>query len=357
VPKPTLEHIIINDRESQMKIKLDALAILISVFALHSCASFSPVVMDDYNTEYIGKAQTMCSNENQTQTKKNICIARRYTFETTKKYKNAILEGYKETNEYDNSILGAVTLGVAAKLASAHTDVFNVLAVSLGYQTAIKTYNSQSFKLQLYSNVIRATQCIYNNSSRLEADASTADTIKTARDEFIAFQTLPSKNLEKLKVVYEQQFESRLGDFSEFALKISKAEELATQALDAFGSAEATIIQAMQEIEITVIQRFNGQLPDINQISTLIEQQITANKKIEDSGSVAGVAIQGNVQEIKKENLTDEQKSLSDDDISIINEHIKRINSVTEKLNTLASLRLEIYSADINLIKSCHAAL
>jgi hypothetical protein len=305
----------VNDRESQMKIKLPVLAVVICVFTLNSCASFSPVILDEPDAENIKKAQATCD---QHQIKKKICNARQYTFETTKKYKNAIINGYKETNDFDNNILGAVTLGVAAKLASAHTDVFNVLAVTLGYQTAIKTYNNQSFKLQLYSNAIRATQCVYTNSDRLEADA---DIINKARDELTKFQNLPSKRLKTLMGVYAQHFESKQGDFSEFALKISKAEALAAQALEVFGTADVTIIQALQEIEITVIQRFNGQLPDINRISTLLEQQITANKKVEDAGTVAGVAIPANVNEKPTIGL----RSAAVDKINIENEHITRV--------------------------------
>ncbi|HJS15898.1 MAG TPA: hypothetical protein VJ795_12560, partial [Rheinheimera sp.] len=201
-----------------MILNLKSLVILISLFAIYSCASFKPIVMANYDKKnYTGTDPTKCSGKFPQQ---DICSARKFTFDTTKKYKDEILKAYGETNNYDNGILGAVTLGIAARLASAHTDVFNALAVGLGYQTAVKTYNNESFKLQLYSNVIRATQCVYNNSSRLEAEASTADTIKIARDKFTAFQTLTSSQPAEVKKIYDEKFKSQQGEFSTFTQRI-----------------------------------------------------------------------------------------------------------------------------------------
>ncbi|HJS16744.1 MAG TPA: hypothetical protein VJ795_16835, partial [Rheinheimera sp.] len=99
--------------------------------------------------------------------------------------------------------------------------------------------------------------------------------------------------------------------------------------------------------------RFNGQLPDINQITSLIEQQIAANKKLDEEGSVEGIAIPATPQKEKFE----KGKSPTEDQVSAINAQIEIIHSATLTLNNLASLRLDKYTADINLIKACPALL
>jgi hypothetical protein len=113
-----------------------------------------------------------------------------------------------------------------------------------------------------------------------------------------------------------------------------------------------------REVDIAIIQRFNGQLPDINQISSLIEQQITA-KKNQDEGIPPGAKLPGGLgpAPLGTKSVITSKTTAQLEAEAIENDKSKKINGAITAVNALVDMRLERYMADVNLIKACPALL
>ena len=315
---------------------MKVLSIVTLITMLLGCVSFKPVDIGDLN----GVSDTSSCETPIT----DICKARLFALESAIKYKNSVLENYDKNNAYDSWILNLVTLGIGAEVSSLHSDVVKTAAMGLGYQTARKTYRSIPFQLQLYTNAITSAQCVYDNSSRLQDGYADLAKIKQ-----LATTLNMSLNALNFNPTLTNQLISTdlidLGNYGNVKPKLERALELANQSSDVVEASGSTVVQTLQKIDITVLKRFNGQLPDINEISSQLREQIAANLELEEKGNVDQLSVQS-IQKLVA--------PLSPPPYS----HLKKpLADAINAMNSLSSMRVERYISDANLVKACAASL
>lgn len=298
------------------------------------CVSFKPVVIESIQNF---SATSACGNP-----VTDICKARLYASTAAQKYKSAVLENYDKNNNFDSWILNLVTIGIGAEVADLHSDVVKTAAVGLGYQSARKTYRSIPFQMQIYTNAITAAQCVYDNSLRLEEGFSELNKIQTiisTLDQSINVLSADTSLTNQFITTYFKE----LGSYKQVELKLLRAFDLAKKSYDSLDSADNEVVQAIQRIDITVLKRFNGQLPDINEISSQIRGQITENIKLEDGGGVSELPSR-NVQSLILE--------------AAAPDHLQQpLSAALLAMNDLSVMRVERYISDLNLVKACSASI
>lgn len=301
------------------------------------CVSFKPIKIESIQnfteTSACGAAVT------------DICKARLYASKISQEYKSAVLENYDKNNDFDSWILNLVTIGVGAEVANLHSDVVKTAVVGLGYQSARKTYRSIPFQMQIYTNAIMATQCVYDNSLRLEEGFSELDNIQTiisTLDQSISVLGTDTSLTDQLISTHFKE----LGSYEQVKTKLTRALDLANQSYDSLDSADNEVVQAIQRIDITILKRFNGQLPDINEISTQIRTQITENIKLEEGGDVS---------ELPSSNV---QNLVIAAAAPLPYAHLQQpLAEALLAMNELSGMRVERYISDLNLVKACSASI
>ncbi|MEJ6498161.1 hypothetical protein [Pseudoalteromonas lipolytica] len=301
------------------------------------CVSFKPVEIESIqkfsDTSDCGDPVT------------DICKARLYASSISQKYKSTVLDNYGKNNEFDSWILNLVTIGVGAEVADLHSDVVKSAAVGLGYQSARKTYRSIPFQMQIYTNAITAAQCVYDNSRRLEDGFSKLDKIQliiSALDQSISILDVDTSLTNQL---INNHFKE-LGSYDLIKTKLTRALDLANQSFNSLDSADVEVVQAIQRIDITILKRFNGQLPDISEISSQIRAQITENIKLDEGGDVSELP-SWNVQNLVLAGATPPPYA-----------HLKKpLADALLAMNELSKMRVERYISDLNLVKACSARI
>lgn len=275
----------------------------------------------------------------------DICKARLYASSVSQQYKNAVLENYDKNNEFDSWILNLVTIGVGAEIANIHSDVVKTAAVGLGYQSARKTYRSIPFQMQIYTSAITAAQCVYDNSRRLEEGFSELDNIQTIISKLDQSISILDVDTSLTNQLINTHFKE-LGSYDQVKAKLTRALDLANQSYDSLDSADTEVVQAIQRIDITILRRFNGQLPDINEISSQIRAQITENIKLEEGGDVSELP-SSNVQSLVIAAATPFPYA-----------HLQMpLADALLAMNELSRMRVERYISDLNLVKTCSASI
>ncbi|HBN16280.1 MAG: hypothetical protein CMQ46_03365 [Gammaproteobacteria bacterium] len=298
-----------------------------------ACVSFKPVEL--------GSVQSITDTSSCGTPVTDICKARLYASNASQKYKTAVLENYDKNNEFDSWILNLVTLGIGAEVAELHSDVLKTSAMGLGYQSARKTYRNIPFQLQIYTSAISATQCVYDNSERLEDGISDFQTIQSIASQLNQSKNILDTNQSAINQIISDHYEE-LGSYSQVEAKLGRALDLAERSLEALETADNEVVKAIQRIEITILQRFNGQLPDIDTITAQLRTQIAENIELEEGGNVSETPA-GNVPFVADGSLDSRLQ--------------QQLGNGLAAMNALSSMRVERYISDLNLVKACSVSI
>ncbi|MDH7943439.1 hypothetical protein QGM61_06370 [Pseudohongiella sp. SYSU M77423] len=299
-----------------------------------ACVSFKPVEL--------GSVQSITDTSACGTPVTDICKARLYASEATQQYKTAVMTNYDKNNEFDSWILNLVTLGIGAEVAELHSDVLKTSAMGLGYQSARKTYRSIPFQLQIYTSAISASQCVFDNSERLEEGFSDFQTIQSIASQLNQSKNILDTNQSAINQIISDHYEE-LGSYSQVAAKLDRALDLAERSLEALETADNEVVKSIQRIEVTILQRFNGQLPDIDTITTQLRTQIAENIELEEGGKVSETPA-GNVPLLGLADSLDARLQ-------------QQLETALAAMNALASLRVERYLSDLNLVKACSVSV
>ena len=299
-----------------------------------ACVSFKPVEL--------GGVQSITDTSSCGTPVTDICKARLYASGASQQYKTAVLENYDKNNEYDSWILNLVTLGIGAEVAELHSDVLKTSAMGLGYQSARKTYRSIPFQLQIYTSAISATRCVYDNSQRLEEGFLNLQNIQSIVSQLNQSKDLLDANRSAVDQIIATHY-AELGSYSQLEPKLSRALDLGERSLESLETADNEVVKAIQRIEITILQRFNGQLPDIDTITTQLRTQIAENIELEEGGKVSETPA-GNVPLLGLADSLDARLQ-------------QQLETALAAMNALASLRVERYLSDLNLVKACSVSV
>jgi hypothetical protein len=320
-------------KDINMKIVLPMLI----VFTFSGCVSFKPLEIDNYKS-YIDKSG--CSSP-----ASEICIARNYASSTSLKYRTQVINTYKDNEDYDTWILNLFTLGIGAEVANLHSDVLKSAAISLGYQSARKTYQSIPFQLQVYTNAITAAQCVYDNSSRLSTGYSFISELEDIHSDLSKSIAIFDSNVALLNQLIDLHLKD-LGSYETLRPKLVRARELASKSSESLSTSASTVVQAIQRIDITILKRFNGQLPDITEISAQLRKQISENIELEERGTVS---------ELPQESTN--KLSLDKASPPVYSFLQPHLNDALNSINKLSRMRVERYITDANLVKACSATI
>jgi hypothetical protein len=310
------------------------LMILLTALITSGCVSFTPLELSNYKPT---ENSIGCDNN-------STCKARNYASKVSEDYRSQVMKTYKDNNEYDSWILNLVTLGIGAEVSNVHSDVLKTAAITLGYQSSRKTYQSIPFQLQIYTNAITSTQCIYDNSKRLASGFKNKSKIDKIYKTLVLHRNTFNNNRALMdSMITTEALE--LVNYGTFKVSLDRAIDLSVKSFDVLDNSESTIVRSIQKVDITILKRFNGQLPDINEIANQLRQKISENIELEERGGVPSVSDTG----VKAAALKKTKTAYYD--------LIKPLNEAIDLINALVELRVERYIKDANLVEACATSI